>query len=74
MQLYVFCFLTIISLHFPSGALVRLLNSTGQGDEGDAINVCTELVSIEGGVRRPLSVAIMILSGTADCKRDNIKP
>ena len=41
---------------------------TEHGDEGDVIDVCAELVVIEGGLKRPLLVATTILSGTADCK------
>lgn len=52
----------------PSGALVQLMEVMEHGDEGDVINVCTELVVIEGGLKRPLLVATTILSGTADCK------
>ena len=50
------------------GAVVRLLNSTGSGDEGEDIVVCAELTSIDGGLGRPLSVSTVILSGTAECK------
>ena len=53
---------------FPLGAVVQLMNFTEYGDEGDVIDVCAELVVIEGGLQRSLLVATMILSGTADCK------
>ena len=47
---------------------------TEYGDEGDVIDVCAELIVIEGGLKRPLSVATMISSGTADCKFDPCTP
>ena len=53
------------------GAVIQLLNSTGNGDEGEEIIVCAELTSIDGGLGRPLSVSTVILSGTAECKGKN---
>ena len=50
------------------GAEVQLLNSTGNGDEGQEISVCAQLTSVQGGLTRPLSITTMILSGTADSK------
>ena len=51
------------------GAEICLLNSTGIADEGQEISICTELMSINGGLSRPLSVSTNTLSGTAECKK-----
>lgn len=45
-----------------------LQNSTYYGEEGDVLNVCAELTSIDGGLRTPLPVLWMILNGTAECE------
>ena len=50
------------------GAEVQLLNSTGNGAEGQEISVCAQLTTVQGGLTRPLSITTMILSGTADSK------
>ena len=52
-----------------TGAVVQLQNSTYYGEEGDEISVCTELVSIDGGLRTSLSLFWVILNGTAECER-----
>ena len=48
--------------------MISLLNTTGNGDEGEVISVCTQLESLDGGLQRALSVSTMIISGTAECK------
>lgn len=58
----------VLFLSIHPGAVVQLLNSTNHGDEGDMIDVCAELVNVEGGLRRSLSIAVVIFSGTAECK------
>ena len=58
-------FITQSLMSSCSGAEIQLLNSTGSGDEGEEISVCAQLSSIQGGLTRPLSVTIMIISGTA---------
>ena len=50
------------------GAVVQLQNSTYFDDEGDEISVCAELVSVDGGLRTPLSLSWTILNGTAECE------
>ena len=48
--------------------MIGLLNTTGSGDEGEVISVCTQLESLHGGLQRSLSVSMIIISGTAECK------
>ena len=57
----------INKLNILSGAVVGLINSTDYGNEGDEINICVELVSIEDVFIMPLSVTLEIFNGTADC-------
>ena len=62
-----FTTVTIVEDPFDREAEIRLLNSTGSGDEGQDISICAELVTVDGGLSRPLSVSTNILSGTAEC-------
>ena len=48
--------------------MIRLLNSTGNFDEGEVISICIQLEYLDGGLQRPLSVSAMIHSGTAECE------
>ena len=59
-------------LNILSGAVVGLMNTTDYGNEGDKINICVELVSIEELFRRQLSVALEIFNGTADCMMQSL--
>ena len=51
------------------GAVVQLQNSTYYGEEGEEITMCAELTSIDGELRRPLSLSMVIINGTAKCER-----
>ena len=50
-----------------SGAVIQLVNSTANNTfgEGETVNVCVELVDNGGGLRRPISLPVLLLSGTA---------
>ena len=50
------------------GAVVGLQNSTYDGEEGEEVIVCIEFLSIDGGLRRPVSVSWVIVNGTAECE------
>ena len=50
-----------------SGAVIQLVNSTANNTfgEGETLNVCAELVDNGGGLRRTISLPVLLLSGTA---------
>ena len=56
-------------LWFLSGAVIQLANSTTNNTfgEGETVNVCAELVNNGGGLGRPISLPVLLLSGTATC-------
>ena len=49
--------------------MIQLANSTANNTfgEGETVNVCAELVDNGGGLRIPVSLPILLLSGTATC-------
>lgn len=59
----------LIIWNCPSGVVIQLANSTTNNTfgEGETVNVCAELVSNGGGLRRPISLPVLLLSGTATC-------
>ena len=50
-----------------SGAVIQLVNSTANNTfgEGETVSVCAELVDNGGGLRRTISLPVLLLSGTA---------